>query len=136
VDLERSSSGLNGENLLDAMANSATSGSGGGELGFLLDVATNDVGGPGIYFSTRTPLACGGVSSLEISEFLTATVDDRTRKYVAWKRREIEASLPQGHRICARCRVSFKGFDNAWGRAGLCSKACYKAFMKSWAGDA
>jgi hypothetical protein len=135
IELERSSSGLNGENLLDALVQTAGSGGRGGELGLLLDLATDDQGDPGLYFRTQASLSCASVSSQEIAEFLAATVDARIRIYVAWKRREVELSLPEGRRICARCRVSFKVYDNEWGRAGLCSKACYQAFMKSWSGN-
>ncbi len=135
VELERSSSGLNGENLLDALVQNAASGNGGGELGLLLAIATDDVGGGGVYFRTHSALACTRVSFQEIEEFRAARADHRTRLYVAWKRRELELSLPEGHRICARCRVAFKVYENEWARSGLCSKACYQAFMKSRAGD-
>jgi hypothetical protein len=135
VELERVSSGLNGENFLDAVVQNALSGYSGGEFGLLLALATDDVGGPGVYFKTHAFLRCGSVSFREISEFLLANVEARTRTYVAWKRRELELALPEGCRICNRCRVAFRVYANAWGRAGLCSKACYQAFMKSWSGN-
>jgi hypothetical protein len=131
VDLERAASGFNGENLLDALLRNAAYGGAGGELGFLLDVATDDVGGPGVYFRTRTFLPCDGVSSREIAAFLAGTLEERIRTYVAWKRREREWTLPEGHRICVRCRVAFKVYDNEWGRSGLCSRTCHRAFRKS-----
>jgi hypothetical protein len=57
IGLDRVASGLNGENLLDALVQNAMSGSGGGELGLLLDMATDDLGGPGIYFKTHSSLS-------------------------------------------------------------------------------
>jgi hypothetical protein len=31
--------------------------------------------------------------------------------------------------------VEFKVYDNEWGRAGLCSRACHHAFQKSRPGS-
>src|SRR5215203_1025726 len=77
VDLERSAHGFNGENLVEAFFQNM--GSGGGEVGFLLDVLTDDVGAPGIYFNSHTPLSCSRVSCEEISEFLGAALEPRIR---------------------------------------------------------
>jgi hypothetical protein len=123
IDLQRRSEGfdLSGRN------------GGGGEIGLLLDAVTNDVGGPGLYFQTHAWLECGAVSPPEIAAFRTAPLEERIRSYMSWKRRELEGSLPQGKKICGRCKVAFTVYDNAWNRDGFCSKACHQAFLKSWA---
>jgi hypothetical protein len=133
VDLERSALGLNGENLVDALLQNV--GSCGGEVGFLVDVLMDDVGGSGVYFESHTALACSRVSADEIQDFLGAALEARIRIYIGWKRREVEAAaLPPDHRFCVRCRVAYKVYDNLWGRSGCCSKACHRAFLKRWAG--
>jgi hypothetical protein len=83
------------------------------------------------YFRTDAFLDCKAVSREGIAGFLDAPLEERIRLYVSWKRQELEASLPADHRICPRCHVEFKVYDNDWGRAGFCSHACHQAAMKS-----
>ena len=100
-------------------------------MGAFVDLATDDAGGTGLLFRTHSILNCDDVSGAEIVGFVRAPTEERRRLYVSWKRREIEASLAEGQRVCERCRVVFKIYDNEWNRAGLCSKSCHAAFMKS-----
>ena len=129
VEIERSASGMNGENILDALWGGATVG--GGAVGEFVNMAMSDDEGSGLYFRTFSHLTCTGVSGAELSGFLGAAIEERRRTYVGWKRRELEAHLAEGQRICERCKVLFKVYDNDWNKAGLCSKSCYHGFMKS-----
>lgn len=127
IEIDRSSEGWDFDGVF-------TRGIGAGDLAFLLDAATDDLGGPGPFFRTRARLACAAVSAEEIAAFREAGLEARIRRYVAWKRGEVEASLPADHRVCARCRVAFKVYDNEWARSGFCSRACRHAFLKSSGG--
>ena len=84
-----------------------------------------------MYFRTDSLLECDGVRRTEIIEFLAAAVEERRRMYIAWKRREVENNLRADQRICARCKVSYRLYANAWNKAGCCSKACDQAHRKS-----
>ncbi len=125
VELERGSEGF------DLSGLGAIGGAGGADVGFALSVLDDDVEGPGLYFRTHAWLECGLISTAEIAAFLKEPLDERIRSYISWKRRELEGSLPEGRRICGRCRVAFTVYDNAWNRDGLCSKACHRVFLKS-----
>ncbi|HVR84358.1 MAG TPA: hypothetical protein VMU54_08610 [Planctomycetota bacterium] len=127
VEIERSSSGIDWSNLVA----SSSSGLGGGDLSLLVDAAFDDAGPSSPYYRTDAFLRTPGVPCAALKEFLEASLEDRIRLYISWKRREVEASLPPGHRICRRCRGEFKVYDNEWGRAGLCSRVCHHAFLRS-----
>lgn len=126
VELERGSEGF------DFSGFGTIGGAGGfGEVGFAMSVLDDDVDGPGLYFRTHAWLECGLVSTAEVAAFLKAPLEERIRNYISWKRRELEGSLPDGKRICGRCRVAFTVYDNAWNRDGFCSKACHQTFLKT-----
>lgn len=125
VDLERGSEGF------DLSGLGPSGGNGLAEVGFALSVLDDDTDGPGLYFRTHAWLECGLVSAAEIAAFLKAPLEGRVRDYISWKRRELEGSLPEGRKICGRCRVVFTVYNNAWNRDGFCSKACHQAFLKS-----
>ena len=125
VGLERSSDGFD----LSGLGPSA--GFGFSDVGFAADVLDDDLEGPGLYFRTHAWLECGAVSTSEVAAFLKAPLEERIRSYISWKRRELEGSLPDGKKICGRCRVAFTVYDNAWNRDGFCSRACHQTFRKS-----
>lgn len=83
------------------------------------------------YWKTLSFLMCGGVSGDEITQFCAAPIDTRRTLYIAWKRRELEATLTPDHRICERCRVIYKIYENPWNRLGYCSRSCSHAALKS-----
>jgi hypothetical protein len=128
VEIERSASGINGDNFLDVLVSGSV---GGGTVGSFVDIAMDDSEGSGLLFRTHCILSCGGVSGGELVGFVRASIEERRQMYVLWKRRDIESHLVEGQRLCERCRVLFKVYDNEWNRAGLCSKSCHAAFLKS-----
>ncbi len=130
VEIERVSSGYDAS-IASYHPGSPVYGSGMLEVNLLVDLAFGGDTRRSPYFRTDALLHCNGVSQAAVAEFLASPLEDRIRLYVSWKRREVEAALPPGHRICPRCHVEFKVYDNEWGRAGLCSKACYHVFTKS-----
>ncbi|MBV8882371.1 MAG: hypothetical protein JO332_20610 [Planctomycetaceae bacterium] len=97
----------------------------------LLDLATGDAGGPGIFFRTASLLTCASVGAADVAAFLVDTVEGRLRRYILWKRQEVEDSLPEGHAICARYSVPFQVRANEWSRSGYCSRICFRSAMKS-----
>lgn len=102
-----------------------------GTVGAFIDEATGDTGST--YYRTHSFLLCDGVSGDEIAAFRKATVEERKRMYIGWKRREVERTLGADHALCDRCGVAFKVYRNAWNRAGLCSRTCHEAWKKSQA---
>ena len=124
VQIERSSSGIDEAALAQMLV------PGGGWVGAFMREATDD-GPASIRFKTHSFLQCQGVSGTEIVSFLSASVEDRRRLYIAWKRREIEATLDSSHRICGRCQVKFRAYSNDWNQAGFCSRVCREAESKS-----
>jgi hypothetical protein len=83
------------------------------------------------YWSTQSFLECGGVLGDEIAEFCSATIEARRKMYIAWKRRDLEASLASGQKICRRCLSIFKAYKNEWNGQGFCSRSCWKAASKA-----
>jgi hypothetical protein len=130
VEIERSASGIDGENIIETLWKGTTMG--GGAVGTFLDVAMDDEQGSGDIYRTYSLLSCKSVSGQEILSFLGVSVEERRHMYVIWKRREIETQLTDGHRICERCKVLFKVYDNDWNTGGFCSRTCHIAFIKSW----
>lgn len=88
-------------------------------------------GSPGPRSERGDVSRCEEVSAGEIASFLASTGDARRDLYIGWKRRDIENASGGEKRICVRCQVPFKPYDNAWNRAGLCSKACFHVHTKS-----
>jgi hypothetical protein len=130
TELKRASSGFDPWAIVQLVG-----GSGLGDVQALADLAFGDSGSSGPYYRTEAFLSCTGVTSDDLRLFLAAPLDDRIRTYISWKRRQLEAGLPDGHRICARCQVEFRAYDNEWCRAGFCSKACHRAHVKSAGGS-
>lgn len=123
VEIERSASGIDLRPLiLESM----------GTMGALIEEATDDHASA--YYRTHSFLHCTGIFGAEIAVFMQASFDERKRLYVGWKRREIEETLGPDHGICDRCGVAFKRYENEWNRAGLCSRACHQAYLKSQSG--
>ena len=83
------------------------------------------------YWRTRSFLQCGGVSGEEIEEFRSAPMETRRRMYVTWKRRELEATMTSDRRVCERCRVIYKVYENRWNQSGYCSQSCGNAAAKA-----
>jgi hypothetical protein len=125
VELERSASGVDVENLLASFFFSP-----GGAFGALVNETVGDGDAP-IYFKTHSLLECDGVSAAEIVSFLATPGAERRKMYVAWKRRELEESIAGDRRICGRCKVSYRVYANTWNKAGYCSNACHQAQRKS-----
>jgi hypothetical protein len=85
-------------------------------------------GGP---WSTESLLECEDISGEEITRFCGVSIDERRQMYVAWKRRDLEASLAPSERVCERCRVIYTVYANDWNRRGFCSRSCEGAASKS-----
>jgi hypothetical protein len=83
------------------------------------------------YWRTESYLQCGGVLGEELVEFRSAPIESRRRMYVEWKRRQLEADLTPDQRICERCRVIYKVFENRWNQSGFCSQACRNAAARA-----
>ena len=83
------------------------------------------------YWRTQSFLQCGGVSGEEIEEFRSAPMESRRKMYVTWKRRELEATMTSDRRVCERCRVIYKVYENRWNQSGFCSQACSNAAVKA-----
>jgi len=88
-------------------------------------------GGAEPYWRTQSFLQCGGVLGEEILEFRSEPMESRRRMYVGWKRRELEATMTPDRRVCERCRVIYKVYENRWNQAGFCSQACGNAAAKA-----
>jgi len=97
----------------------------GGAAGLMND------GGGEPYWRTQSFLQCGGVSGEEIEEFRSSAMEPRRQMYVAWKRRELEATMTPDRQVCKRCRVIYKVYENRWNPSGFCSQACGNAATKA-----
>jgi hypothetical protein len=102
-----------------------------GTVGAFVDMASDD--STSLFYRTHSFLSCKAILGTEIAAYMKAPLEERKRLYIAWKRREIQAELGPDHAMCDRCGVAFKVYENAWNRAGLCSKACHQAHTKSQA---
>ena len=120
VEIERSASGID----LNALVAGSM-----GTVGAFIDEASEDHASA--YYRTHSFLRCTGIFGAEIAAFMKGSIEERKRLYIGWKRREIEAALGSDHGICDRCGVAFKRYENAWNRAGLCSRTCHQAYLKS-----
>lgn len=83
------------------------------------------------FWRTQSFLTCSGVSGAEIAAFLSAPMEARRSQYVGWKRRELEAGLTKRRRVCARCRVVYTIYRNAWNSEGYCSRTCRSAAARA-----
>jgi hypothetical protein len=119
VEVERSAWGIEPKAVIGSM----------GTVGAFIDEASDDDGS--LFCRTHSLLRCGSVSGTEIATFMKASLEERKRFYIGWKRREVEATLGPDHAICDRCGVAYKIYTNAWNRAGLCSRPCHQAYRKS-----
>jgi hypothetical protein len=91
----------------------------------------SDGGGREPYWSTQSFLQCAGVGGEDLMDFRSAPIELRRRMYIEWKRRELETTMPPGRRVCERCRVIYKIYDNRWNQSGFCSQSCSKAAGKA-----
>jgi hypothetical protein len=124
VEVERHSFGLDSDAIVDSFLDYSIVG--GGEVRVLADLASGDLSGS-VFYRTQSWVRCRSVSAAEIAAFLKSSREDQAKLYVSWKRREFEADLPRDRRLCARCKVAFKVFDNQWHQSGRCSRACLRA---------
>jgi hypothetical protein len=83
------------------------------------------------FWRSKSFLACSRVSGDEILKFCSMSEAPRRRMYIAWKRRELEATLPSWQGVCKRCQVIYKVYKNDWNRREFCSRSCGAAASRS-----
>ncbi len=111
VEVERASSGLDLEGLRDEI---------------LSWVSNYPAEGGDVFFRTTGRLKAAGVRTSELAAFIAAGLEERRRLFVQWCRRSLPGRLGPGERLCPRCGTRHVVRPNPWGRAGFCSRVCWR----------
>jgi hypothetical protein len=101
----------------------------GGDIGLALYMVKEGFGSP-IHASKET-VEIEGMTGREVRSLIRSTLEEALNQIVALKRRIAESRLDERSKICNRCGIVFKHYDNDWHQAGFCSKRCQEYESKT-----